>query len=127
MTMRRLRYFKPAEFDCRCCATGSQYMDMRLVNKLDSMRHEVGRPFVINSGYRCESHNNNVGGELDSAHLKGLAVDVQVPDSKFRHDIIELAMFYGINRIGIYKTFVHLDIDPDKPSKVIWYSSSRLG
>lgn len=124
--MSKLRYFSLSEFDCNCCRGGRGVMDWKLLMKLDNMRHELGRPIVINSGFRCEDHNRNEKGGADSSHLIGKAVDIQVPDSSFRFEIIELAMKFGIDRIGVYRSFVHLDIDKAKPSRVIWYSHSRL-
>lgn len=53
--------------------------------------------FVINSGWRCKSVNDEVGSDDYSQHLKGEAADVDVPDSmltseniKTQHAISEL-------------------------------------
>lgn len=43
--------------------------------KLELVRHALGRPIIITSGYRCPALNARVGGVATSAHTKGLAVD----------------------------------------------------
>lgn len=43
--------------------------------KLELVRIALGKPIVINSGYRCPALNARVGGVSTSAHTKGLAVD----------------------------------------------------
>lgn len=116
-----------SEFTCNCCGSGAKLMSKELIMKLDNMRHELGKPIIINSGVRCIDHNRNVGGTKDSSHLCGLAVDILVPDSKYRFELLELAQKFGIDRIGIYRSFMHLDIDPSKEGKLIWYGASRLG
>lgn len=124
--MSRFRYFSMSEFSCNCCGMGKKLISKTLIMKLDNMRHELGKPIRISSGVRCIEHNRNVGGTLDSSHLCGLAVDILVPDSRYRFELLELAQKYGINRIGVYRSFVHLDIDPAKEDKVIWYGAGRL-
>lgn len=43
--------------------------------KLELVRIALGKPIVINSGYRCPALNARVGGVSTSAHTKGLAID----------------------------------------------------
>ena len=77
-------------------------------------------PYVINSGFRTKEHNKKVGGKENSSHRKGYAVDIKATTSRHRHDIIFGLMMAGFNRIGIGKTFIHADDDPDKDEDVIW-------
>jgi hypothetical protein len=52
----------------------------RLVNDvLDPLRHALGQPVVITSGYRPEALNKIVGGVSTSYHRLGLAADIVVP------------------------------------------------
>lgn len=89
---------------------------------LDKMREECGFPFIITSGLRTKAENDRLKDSAsDSAHLSGLAVDLQITDSARRFKLIEVALKNGIIRIGVGKTFVHLDIDNTKPSKVMWH------
>lgn len=96
-------------------------MNRELLETLSSIRKHLNRPMIINSGYRTSAHNEKVDGGKDSSHMFGLAVDIHVLDSRFRFDLIRLAIEHGINRIGVYRTFIHLDIDKSKPDSVMWY------
>ena len=42
---------------------------------LDPVREKLGRPIVVNSGFRCPVHNRMVGGATGSQHVKGEAAD----------------------------------------------------
>ena len=45
---------------------------------LDPLRERFGKPIVVNSGYRCPTHNREVGGVGTSQHLRGEAADISV-------------------------------------------------
>lgn len=113
------KYFKEREFACKCC--GEFEESETLINKLIKAREIAGVPFVINSGYRCEYHNKNVGGVKGSSHTKGYAADIAVTSNAKRHAILTALIEAGFNRIGIYNSFIHVDVDPTKPSNTIWY------
>ena len=115
-----LKYFSSKEFDSPDLEGSGINMSGELVLMLDEMREDAGFPFKITSGYRTESHNKKVGGVSSSSHTKGLAVDISCSNSRKRAIIIELALKKGINRIGIAKSFIHLDIDREKSPSVIW-------
>lgn len=117
----KLEYFKLSEFDSRDLPGSGSNMSKDLLNMLDSIRKDIERPIKINSGYRTEEHNRRIKGSPTSSHVKGLAVDIHVPDNAFRFALIKSAIDHGITRIGVYRTFIHLDIDGDKPQDVIWY------
>lgn len=113
------KYFKLGEFDCRC-GCGKNNINDDLVRKLDRVREKVGIPLVISSGCRCEKHNKIEGGKKTSSHLEGLAVDIKALASGTRWKILSAIFTTGFNRIGIGKTFIHIDIDDSKAEKVIW-------
>jgi hypothetical protein len=50
----------------------------RVAGVLEQVRAAVGKPITISSGYRCPVLNTAVGGARDSAHLQGLAADINV-------------------------------------------------
>ncbi len=112
------KYFKREEFACTCC--GEVKIDQEMVNMLDYARRIAKTPFSINSGYRCPKHNAEVGGKETSSHLKGYAVDIKVTSMRSRFKILSALMDAGFERIGIAKTFIHVDNDPDKGPEVIW-------
>lgn len=112
-----MRYFKIDEFNCEC---GKNEMDKEFVEQLDKVREYALTPFVISSGWRCLKHNKEVGGSEISPHLKGLAADIVVRDSRQRYKILLGLIGTGFNRIGLGENFVHVDCDKTKPSNVIW-------
>jgi uncharacterized protein YcbK (DUF882 family) len=87
---------------------------------IDKARDLFAKPIHINSGMRTVERNALVGGSKNSSHLRGLAIDVACDNSRDRFRLIEIFMLLGINRIGIAKTFIHIDIDPEKDHDVIW-------
>ena len=65
--------FRVSEFACHgngCCST--VMIDEQLVKFVQKIRDHFGKPVTINSGYRCATHNKNVGGATGSLHAKGI-------------------------------------------------------
>ena len=121
---RDIRNFKAEEFVCPHC--GDVVIDPVLIALLQEFRDRIGRPVIITSAYRCEEHNRAIGGVPNSAHTRGYAVDVAIPDSSFRHALVEFLIRNEVTRFGIAEDFVHFDLDPDKPQEVVWvYGSKR--
>lgn len=94
-------------------------MDVNFLHKLDKARSIAGLPFKINSAYRSPEHPLSIKNP-SSSHIKGLAVDISVKDSRTRFIIVDALIKAGFNRIGIADTFIHVDMDLDKSNKVIW-------
>lgn len=118
-----IRHFKAWEFDSPGVKdSGAQFMDMAFVMKLDYLRQRCGFPLRVTSGYRTVEHNANahVGGVDSSAHIAGKAADLQAESSVARYKIISEAVQLGFKRIGIGRTFIHLDDDETKAQKVAW-------
>ena len=118
-----IRYFRAEEFICKHC--GRVKMDTDLVKKLEKIRRLYNRPIIITSAYRCPIHNFYIGGVPDSAHVRGYAADISVPDSFHRGLILPIIYSVGIGRVGIYQRFIHIDIDPEKPSPRTWIGKKR--
>ena len=51
----------------------------RLAGVLEQVRSLVGRPVVVTSGYRSKAVNKAIGGSTTSAHMTGLAADINCP------------------------------------------------
>lgn len=100
--------FKVKEFRCK---DGSDkiLIDVEFVtNKLQAIRDHFGAPVTINSAYRTESYNAQVGGAKSSYHMKGQAFDIVVQG----HTPLEVAQYaqtLDINGIIQYNGFVHVD------------------
>lgn len=45
---------------------------------LQPLRDKLGKPIIINSGYRCKALNCKVGGVANSQHLLGQAADIRI-------------------------------------------------
>jgi uncharacterized protein YcbK (DUF882 family) len=88
---------------------------IKLAINLQTIRDAINKPIHITNAYRCESHNNAVGGVKSSQHLLGKAADIQVKGMKPKqvYDLIENLIENGEvlqGGLGLYKTFIHLDI-----------------
>jgi len=103
------KYFKNIE----------ENMNEKFLLKLDEARAYANIPFIINSAYRSPSHKESIKNPT-SSHIKGLAVDIKAKDSKTRFLIIDALLAVGFNRIGVAKTFIHVDLDFDKSDSVLW-------
>ena len=114
-------YFTDKELKCKCGCNEVQ-MDETFMKMLNQARHLAGKPWKVNSAYRCAAHNAKVGGAKKSSHVAGCAVDIAAPTSSKKYEIISCALKVGFNRIGVGATFVHLDNDTSAghPSNVIW-------
>ena len=114
-----LDFFEDKEFTCKC-GCGKNDMQKPFLKKLDNARSLSDVRYTINSGDRCIDHNASVGGISISSHPLGWAVDIKCPSSHDRYKIIEGLILAGINRIGIGRTFIHADDDPNKDPEVVW-------
>ena len=118
-----MKYFKLREFVCNCC--GKSKIKRTFVKVLDAARayskDEDGSdiPFIITSGFRCENHPESKKNP-HSSHIKGLAADILVKNSRERAVILAALMNAGFSRFGIGHNFLHVDLDEDKKQGVIW-------
>ncbi len=114
------RYFSEAEFE-RCTPPCSlQDMSQEAMDTFDKVRQNVGTPLSISCAYRTEAWDRAKGRSGNSAHTQRCAIDVRCTDSGLRHKIVQAAIKAGITRIGIAKTFVHIDTSKLNTPRVIW-------
>lgn len=80
------------EFRCKCNYDDCTFtlVNYRLLTAYKNLRKHWGAPLIINSGFRCQAHNLNVGGVRDSWHKKGSAIDIR-PTSGRIEDLYFLA------------------------------------
>lgn len=115
------QFFTYSEFDSPDApGSGEKHMDRQFIRILDEIRHEVGFPMIINSGYRTAAHNAKVEGKPNSAHLRGHAADIRALTDGQKRAIAKAAIKYGITRIGWARTYIHLDNDQSLPQRVTW-------
>lgn len=120
MTVRS-EFFAEVEFQ-RCTPPCSlQDMQQSAMDVFDAVRRRAGIPLVINCAYRSREWDKARGRSGNSAHTKGVALDIRANSSATRMKIVSAAMAEGITRIGIGKGFVHIDIDDTLPQGVMWH------
>lgn len=103
--------FNLSEFECTHPEHRHVQVDTELVKKLQELRYRLGIPMVINSGYRCPERNKQVGGADRSQHLLGKAADISLHNQKLDIETIaDIAKKIGFKGIGLYDTFIHLDV-----------------
>ena len=56
-------------------------------NVLQPLRDHLGKPVVINSGFRSQAVNMAVGGANNSQHMKGEAADIKCKDYPYAKQI----------------------------------------
>ena len=112
--------FMSTEFQCRCCGRlPAKGMKTLLIVLLQRLRDRVGKPLVINSGYRCQKRNKAVGGASNSQHLYGTAADIKVPVGWTVPQFAQVAIEVGFDGVGRYirQGFIHVDV---RGSKAKW-------
>lgn len=90
-----------------CCQ--ESIISKRMVDTYQDIRDEYGDAIEIatagGSGYRCDTHNREVGGADGSLHKLGCAFDMHCRDKTKLLGIVERKITDG--EIGVYSTFIH--------------------
>ena len=112
--------FSQTDFDT--CSPPCKLSDMNelFMDRLQEARTISGIPFILNSAYRLLEHELAQGRKGTSSHTKGVAVDIAYKSGSECWKIVEALLFAGFTRIGIAKSFIHVDYDQDKPKEVMW-------
>ena len=119
--------FVSTEFDCHgkgCCSETT--VNPKLVEYVQKIRDHFGKSITVTSGYRCATHNKNVGGATGSRHSKGDAADIVV-SGVTPAEVAKYAESIGIKGIGLYETnadghFTHIDT---RDVKSFWYGQAQ--
>lgn len=120
-------HFAPREFACKCGSpkcSAPKTIVAELLEMLEILRARLGRPMVITSGARCPAWNEASGGRPGSAHLTGEAVDIQAATDAERGSLIEEAFRIGFRRVGVARSFVHLDVSKTLAKPRVWLYDS---
>ena len=124
--MINLVHFNYSEFDSPDEPGSGKKMKDSFMQMLERARTYANTPFIINSGYRTKEHNARVGGSKTSSHLYGFAADIACTDPIKREKIIFGLIHAGFQRLGIAKTFIHVDNDPKKNPAIWVYPINHL-
>lgn len=106
-------HFKSTEFDCPCARPTCRFtaVDEELIHLLELLREQTGA-LKINSGFRCNAHNAEVGGANESRHPMGQAADVRSVFGLTGSELTILAETIPeikVNAIGTYSNRIHID------------------
>lgn len=81
---------------------------------LDIVRVYIGKPILVNSGYRCKKLNEMVGGVQKSLHTKGLAADIRTEGKEDINTMFEFLKKnqkeFKIIELINYRTFIHIGV-----------------
>lgn len=106
-------HFRIAEMECNHCGSmGGHTVHQELLAALEDCRAYFGDiPITINSGYRCKTHNTNVGSNEASQHRVAKAADIVVKDT-LAADVATYLESKDPGRWGIgrYNSFTHIDV-----------------
>ena len=127
-----MEYFKIKEFDSPDVKGSGKNMDDQFLRFINELRKRCKFPFVVTSGYRTPEYHKSLTDRgyhtsPTSAHLKGLAADIVMTDSKKRARFVyeamnlcsELSLPFRVGLAG-KQGFAHIDIDETKKSPKIW-------
>lgn len=114
--------FTAAEFRCSHC--GGEGIKPALLDRLQAMRTEYGRPMRITSGYRCPRHPVEASKTVPGAHALGLAADIAAEGAE-AHRVLALAFKHGFTGIGVQQKgparFIHVDVrSGELPTPAVW-------
>lgn len=107
-TVRINRFIDSDEIDCQCSyktCNRTLYQESTM-ESFEKTRHKFSKAIRITSGYRCQMHNADVGGKVNSFHTIGAALDLQPQDGKDLNLLEDIARnFFDV--VIRYRTFVH--------------------
>lgn len=102
--------FQVKEFACKD-GTDPIFISPELVAVLQKIRSHFGKAVTITSAFRTAKHNKAVGGATYSQHLYGTAADIKVKGVTPKQVAAYAeTLLPGTGGIGIYSTFVHVDV-----------------
>lgn len=123
------KYFRQSEFACNCGRCSMDQVRPELVQILDKTRGHLGVPLRINSGVRCDNHNQACGGVSTSLHLGypykakvkdriGYAADVTYSNPALRNPLNMCRLYMTLESfgrpislgLGCYSSFTHVDV-----------------
>ena len=115
-----VEHFNVSEFRCKCGKNHDTILNPELPEKLEKLFKTLNcSKIIINSGYRCASHDKAVGGSGTGHHVYGNASDIVCYDqsgnkisSKKVSCIAQDIGFGGIANIDNSYTATHVDVRP---------------
>ena len=121
MTDRISPYITLSEYECPHCHRLPPMFDddelpviyTEFFDDFSFIRNAWGNPIPISSGYRCKDYNASIGGSLLSAHLYGIALDLDMNNivkvSELDELIEDIAPHLRRGKYTEAGTFIHID------------------
>jgi len=109
-----------SEYRCQHCGEFPPFFDKditplpirELFQSFQRARELYGKPVSL-TGYRCPEHNKSIGGTYLSAHMFGVALDVDLPSVDavecFYSHLNETNTDLRIGKYTVSGTFIHID------------------
>lgn len=106
------------KLQCTCghCACDKRSVRQQVLDRVQLVREDAGRPLVITSAGRCPHHKNEVHRKKPADHQNCVGVDVFYGSVTERNELMVLAGRHGATAVAAGKNFVHMawrDV-PDK-------------
>ena len=112
----------------------SLYVALKRVNERMKAEGLMSDKFLFNSCFRSPYYNrhylrnvrNNKGAAFNSMHMSAMAIDVSthnMPASSVAK-FMQFCSQEGITRMSVYKTFVHVDLNPNRKTSN-WTGNTR--
>lgn len=95
----------------------------KLLGIISALEKELGLTFRMTSGYRTPEHNKSIGGSPNSAHCKGMAIDIADADGfikmKMRAEDFSLLKKFGLYMEdgSVATTWIHLTTRAPRSNK----------
>ncbi len=124
-------HFNVKEFRCKCGKEHETLISDELIEKLEKLYATLNcSQIIVTSGYRCEQHDKNVGGNGRGQHTLGNAADIccygqdgQPISSKVVCCKAQDIEFRGIANITGAYIYTHVDVRPNGK----WYGDEVHG
>lgn len=118
-------------FNMKHCVPASDPSQLHpvLIEKLVVAQRLAGFQFMFTSAFRSKSYELSKGRNGSSSHCKydanenpaSLAADISTIDSHTRYKVLGACLLAGFPRIGVGKSFIHVDIDETKPHPIVFH------
>ena len=124
-------HFNVQEFPCKCGNSHDILISSELIDKLEQLYTVLNcSKIIVTSGYRCPTHDKNVGGTSTGQHTKGTAADIccygkdgKPISSKLVCCKAQDIGFTGIANIDSSYQYTHVDVRTSYP----WYGDETKG
>ncbi|MGB0454853.1 MAG: D-Ala-D-Ala carboxypeptidase family metallohydrolase [Bacteriovoracaceae bacterium] len=108
------KHLSHSEFKCRCNLNHCNFTIVypSLLDAFESLREKIGKPLIVTSGFRCQSHNFKVGGLPNSRHTRGQAIDIAVPEGVSPMEFFKVCRkTFDFADIYLGENFVHCHME----------------